>query len=284
MQQITDILPKMVESLGIQKQYKTQLILFYWDKIVGPDIAAQSFPVNVEYGVLFLCVDNSVWCHHLSMMKTDLIQKVNQFIGEALVRDIRFKNHLFRRARAEEDGDKEEKSIGAQLKRVRLEPEEEWRVDAECADIKEDRVKACISRLYRKHLKFNKLKKNSNWHKCAGCDTLCPEDRQYCHVCELERRHINLSKIRQALSDVPWATYAEINRHIPCTPQEYIDAKVTLLHLVSGRIGKEEAYGIEAKMLTMLFTGAKHDALSDRLIQKTLAKFRRKAYVSAFRS
>lgn len=56
---------------------------------------AKSKPAEIEYGILFLTVKNSVWSHHLSMMKIDIIAKINHFIGEALVKDIRFRNYEF---------------------------------------------------------------------------------------------------------------------------------------------------------------------------------------------
>ena len=70
----------MIHSIGVNKQYKSQLIFFYWSKIVGHDIAAQSKPAELKYGILFLTVKNSVWSHHLSMMKIDIVAKINNFL------------------------------------------------------------------------------------------------------------------------------------------------------------------------------------------------------------
>lgn len=283
MQKIVNILPHMVESLGIDKKFKSQLVMFYWNKIVGNDIAAQSTPVEVEYGVLFIAVDNSVWCHHLLMMKADILHKINQFIGEPLIRDLKFKNQSSAKKNLEEIHEEEE-NFKIALKSVKLDSKEIAKVNEKCELIKDNDLKNCIYHVYEKHLRLKKIKLNKNWHKCDFCDSLCPEEERYCSICSINQRQKKLAEIRNELSNVPWATYAEINQYIPCTSQEYIDAKVTLLHHLSSEIASDDESSIKVKTLTMLFTGAKHDKIDGRLIQKTLAKFRRKNYVFTSRS
>ena len=67
-------------------------VLYHWEKIVGKDIALQSIPVNIENKILFVAVNNSVWCQHLSMLKDDIIYKINKFAGVLLVEDLKFRN------------------------------------------------------------------------------------------------------------------------------------------------------------------------------------------------
>lgn len=284
LQKVMDILPKMVESLGFHKQYKAQLILFYWEKIVGTDIAAQSCPVNVEYGTLFISVKNSVWCHHLLMMKTDLIQKVNAFVGDLIVKDVRFKNHLFADKIRSEKTEELEFNLKNELKEITLDRREIEVAAQKCKIVGEDRLKRRIFHVYRKHLILDKYKRMRMWHLCAGCETLCPKEEMYCSICELERKRLKAEKIRGLLREVPWATYGEINQHEACSPEAYIDAKLTLLSQIAEQINDDDERGIPAKTLTMLFTGAKHDELNPQLVQKTMAKFRRKVYVSTPRS
>lgn len=282
MERLIDILPKTIHSLGVHKQYKMQSILFNWAKIVGGDIAAQSFPVAIEFGVLFLSVNNSVWCHHLSMMKHEIIHQVNQFAKDLIVKDVRFKNQSVKEFVKETEPEETEFDLGRRLRDVALTAEELREAERRCADVKEEKLKWRIFNLYKKHLRLNKLKREADWHPCAACGALCPKERTYCHVCGARERTKRIKSIRALLHEVPWATYAEINQYVPCVAEEYIDAKITLLNWYAGEMDKDNA-GMSAKILTMLFTGAKHNELSERLIEKTVAKFRRKDYVSASR-
>lgn len=280
MEQVKEILPQMVSSLGINKNYKTQLAIFNWEKIVGKDIAAQSSPLSVEYNVLFISVNNSVWCHHLSMMKADIIFKVNQFVGEPLIKDIRFRTEYFKNKTNDDEQEVEEVNIARELRKVKLDANEVNSAKQLVENVVEEKLQDKIAKLYQKHLAFNKLKKAKQWHKCEKCDTLCPKESQYCSVCKIELKKEKHTAIRKILLEVPWVTYAEVNNYVACTADEYIDAKITLIRIFASNLNLDKGEDNEVNMnlmtLTMLFTGAKHDEVNEKLINKTIAKFRRK--------
>ena len=270
----------MVNSLGINKNYKTQLVIFNWEKIVGKDIAAQSSPLSVEYNVLFISVNNSVWCHHLSMMKADIIFKVNQFVGEPLIKDIRFRTEYLKNKNMDDDQAVEELNIARELKKVKLDANEVHSAKQLVENVEEENLQHKIAKLYQKHLAFNKLKKAKEWHKCQKCDTLCPKESQYCSVCKIEIKQEKNTAIRKILLEVPWVTYAEVNNYVSCSADEYIDAKITLIRIFASNLnldkGEDKEVNMNLMTLTMLFTGAKHDEVNEKLINKTIAKFRRK--------
>lgn len=280
LEQVKEILPQMVNNLGINKNYKTQLAIFNWEKIVGKDIAAQSSPLSVEYNVLFISVNNSVWCHHLSMMKADIIFKVNQFVGEPLIKDIRFRTEYFKKKTNDEQQEIEEVNIARELRKVRLDANEVNTAKQIVENVVEEKLQDKIAKIYQKHLAFNKLKKAKQWHKCEKCDTLCPKESQYCSVCKIELKKEKHAAIRKILLEVPWVTYAEVNSYVACTADEYIDAKITLIRIFASNLnldkGEDNTIDMNLMTLTMLFTGAKHDEVNEKLINKTIAKFRRK--------
>lgn len=280
MEQVKEILPQMVNNLGINKNYKTQLAIFNWEKIVGKDIAAQSSPLSVEYNVLFISVNNSVWCHHLSMMKADIIFKVNQFVGEPLIKDIRFRTEYFKKKTNDEEQEIEEVNIAQELRKVRLDVNEVNTAKQIVENVVEEKLQDKIAKIYQKHLAFNKLKKAKQWHKCEKCDTLCPKESKYCSVCKIELKKEKHAAIRKILLEVPWVTYAEVNNYVACTADEYIDAKITLIRIFASNLnldkGEDNSVDMNLMTLTMLFTGAKHDEVNEKLINKTIAKFRRK--------
>lgn len=280
MEIIGDILPKTVKEVGFEKSYHAQSVLFYWEKIVGADLAEQSQPLSIHHGTLLLAVKNSVWCHHLSMMKAQLMKKINQFVKSVVVRDIRFRNQFWTKA-VREENQEAEPNLAAQVRKVLLDENEISFVSALSAHVKDEELKTAVQRALCRHVASRKIKKKYHWHACAQCSALCPEEDQLCHACKLAGKHEHMRNIRQILLTVPWATYGQVHEQVSCTNREYIEAKVSLLRVIAEKIEDEKRDYIHIWTLTMLFTGAKYDELNETLIEKTMAKFRRKKYVSA---
>ena len=270
---IKDVLAKTLRNLTINKKFKAQMAIAHWADIVGKDIAAQSMPQFMSYGVLNIAVKNSVWAHHLLIMKMELIHKINAFIGEPLVRDIRF-NQRYHTVDKTEAVDSPETDFGRELKKIYLTEREVRQAEAMVSEVQNDELKSRLKRLVGRHLASKKLKMTNRWHKCERCDSLCPENERVCHVCALEEKKKRASSIRNILVEVPWATYGEVYQHVPCTSAEYIDAKVTLLHVVAQKIADETKDRMHVLTLVMLFTGAKYDEINDKMIERTMYKFR----------
>ena len=103
----------MIRSLGMNNKYKAQLIFFYWQKIVGEAIAAQASPADISFGTLVLTARSSVWANNLLMMKLDLIAKINRFVGDTVIKDIRFRGYSWQEEAAEEAAPVEEMATEA---------------------------------------------------------------------------------------------------------------------------------------------------------------------------
>jgi predicted nucleic acid-binding Zn ribbon protein len=62
-----------------------------WDRVVGPDIARNARPAAFKGSVLLVHVTSSTWLHHLQYLKGDLVSRLNDDLGQAVVGDIKFK-------------------------------------------------------------------------------------------------------------------------------------------------------------------------------------------------
>lgn len=62
-----------------------------WDQTVGPAIAENARPLAFKQKLLLVQVSSPVWIQQLRFLKTDLIAKLNQALGEACIEDIKFK-------------------------------------------------------------------------------------------------------------------------------------------------------------------------------------------------
>src|SRR3990172_4619658 len=90
-QSIHSILEKTLKALEIDVPLKTYSIVGAWNKIVGESVAEHSQPRSIRNQILFIDVAHPTWMQQLQFLKPTLLNQVNAFLGEPLIRDIRFK-------------------------------------------------------------------------------------------------------------------------------------------------------------------------------------------------
>jgi len=90
-QPIRSVLENTLKSLEIDVPLKSYSILGAWNEIVGATVAAHSQPRSIRNRILFIDVIHSTWMQQLQFLKSTLLEKVNNFLGESLIQDIRFK-------------------------------------------------------------------------------------------------------------------------------------------------------------------------------------------------
>ena len=90
-QPIRSVLEKTIQSLEIDVPLKTYSILGAWNEIVGDSVADHSQPRTIRNRILFIDVAHPTWMQQLQFLKPTLLEKINTFLGESLIQDIRFK-------------------------------------------------------------------------------------------------------------------------------------------------------------------------------------------------
>jgi hypothetical protein len=90
-QPLRSILEKTLKTLEIDVPLKTYSILGAWNEIVGESVAVHSQPRSIRNRILFIDVSHPTWMQQLQFLKPTLLEKVNAFLGEPLIQDIRFK-------------------------------------------------------------------------------------------------------------------------------------------------------------------------------------------------
>lgn len=277
MQKIEDILTMTIRNMGLQKKYNAQSVIVHWKKIVGDDIANHTYPVLVQSGILLIAVNNSVWCHHLSMMKENILSKINDFIGEKLILDIRFQaGNSKKNLNLEDHSSNIESPLTHKLSKIKL-TEVDTKIINETVETVHDKyLKQKIMRIMRKDIALKNIKKQNNWHECAKCTILCPPEELHCSVCKLEEKQNVIVKIISTLKEIPWIRHRELNEHIPCTDEEFHQAKYTLVSSIGRAIQDGDTDRFNIMIFIMLTTGAKIEAINEAVINKTLDKFRRR--------
>lgn len=78
-------LGQAVRDLGLQKRLKTEQLTVLWPQLVGPTVAKVAYPAYFRSGTLFIDVADSVWIQELKFREGELIERLNDAIGERLV-------------------------------------------------------------------------------------------------------------------------------------------------------------------------------------------------------
>lgn len=88
---ISSILEKTLKALEIDVPLKAHSIWGAWKEIVGESVALHAQPRSIQNRILFIDVSHSTWIQQLQFLKPTLIEKINAYLGEPLIEDIRFR-------------------------------------------------------------------------------------------------------------------------------------------------------------------------------------------------
>ena len=84
------VLERVLRQTGLETELKGWQAVRDWDDIVGPRLARHAKAVGFRDGTLRVEVEGSAWMHEMGFLRRDLIRSLNERLGDALVRDLRF--------------------------------------------------------------------------------------------------------------------------------------------------------------------------------------------------
>jgi len=87
---LSDALDDLIANLGIGKKLHEQDVFEVWATVVGERIAKVTSPARIVKGVLLVNVKTGPWRNELAMRKKEIIDRLNESLGENIVRDIKF--------------------------------------------------------------------------------------------------------------------------------------------------------------------------------------------------
>lgn len=88
---VNAVLERVLGSLNLGLKVKQYRIWDVWNSVVGEAIARQAQPQQIRAMVLWVTVSNSTWMQQLEFMKRQIVERINERIGETVIRDIRFR-------------------------------------------------------------------------------------------------------------------------------------------------------------------------------------------------
>lgn len=283
MDSLRDILPRMMNGIGLRQRYRAELVILHWRQIVGEEIAANTRPGKIRRGVLTVTAKNAAWAHHLSMMKEEIAARINAFAGEKAVGDLKFQAGYFQNGQNQEKDDGEEEIPAVDWREGRLDAGELRAVEVITAPLADDGVRVRIKRLLSKDMALRKAQRKKDWRPCQKCGVLCPPGGDLCRVCAAAALAAGREAVRGLLRDAPWLGYEECSRYVACRRSDYNAARDELAEALLKAVGRDEGDRVKLLALTMLMNGVPPQAVSADMIEAILTKVRRRNNVSASR-
>ena len=87
-----EVLPKLMQRLGLKERLHENEIIEAWAKIVGDFIAAHSTPVALREKILYVRVLQPALHYELEQVsKAGVLKKLKERFGAKVIRDVRFR-------------------------------------------------------------------------------------------------------------------------------------------------------------------------------------------------
>jgi len=90
MQRLGPAIEDLLGKLGITGKIREYDAVFHWPGVVGEQVTRVTEAQSIKNGILLVRVSNGPWRNELQMLKPEIIRKLNESLGEELVKDIRF--------------------------------------------------------------------------------------------------------------------------------------------------------------------------------------------------
>jgi len=91
-QTAADVLPKLMQKLGLKERLHETEVIEAWAKIVGEFIAAHSAPVALREGILYVRVLQPALHYELEQVsKAEILRKLKRRFGSKTIREVRFR-------------------------------------------------------------------------------------------------------------------------------------------------------------------------------------------------
>ena len=88
-QNLADVLNLCLRQNGLETPLYQHRVIDAWNKIVGPGISAYTKEKFIKNQTLFVKIINPALRADLSMMKSQLVRRLNQSVGSMVIADIK---------------------------------------------------------------------------------------------------------------------------------------------------------------------------------------------------
>lgn len=88
-QSIDDILNRVIRDEGLETPLNQKRLIDSWDKVVGANAARFTTEKFIKNQTLFVKITSPALRQDLSMMRTQLVNRLNQAVGSMVIVDVK---------------------------------------------------------------------------------------------------------------------------------------------------------------------------------------------------
>ena len=85
-----DVIDKLLKAYKLEDKMKELDLLEAWPELMGKAVAHRTKSIEIKNQKLLLKIDSSVMREELHVGKQVIIQRVNEFMGKEVIRDVWF--------------------------------------------------------------------------------------------------------------------------------------------------------------------------------------------------
>ncbi len=86
---LSEVLGKALRDGGLESPLLQKRILAAWDEVVGATVARYTQEKSIRNQTLFVKISNPALRQDLSMMRTQLVKRLNEYVGSFVISEVR---------------------------------------------------------------------------------------------------------------------------------------------------------------------------------------------------
>ena len=159
----------------------------HWAAVVGPQVTGVTQVEAVKGGVLYVRVKNSVWANELTLLKDDMLRRLNAKLGGRVLTDIHFKASGLAKSKKKPEP-RPAAPTDAELAKTPLPKAAAAKIEAALSEIQDAALRGRIYQVMLRAARTEEWKRRAGWQVCRRCSSLAepspdPDAAQYCTVC-----------------------------------------------------------------------------------------------------
>ncbi len=88
-QPLSEVVKDLLKAYGMEEQMNEMEIMKGWDFVMGKFVAKHTTDMWFKNKVLYIKLDSSVIKNELQLAKTQVIEKMNDYVGKNIITDLK---------------------------------------------------------------------------------------------------------------------------------------------------------------------------------------------------
>ena len=176
------------KSQELAQALRPHLAKVHWEGVVGPQVAGVTQVEAVRDGVLYVRVKNSVWANELTLLKDDMVRRLNAKLGGRVLTDIHFKASGLAKSKKKPEVQAVIAPTDAELAKIAVSRAAASRIEMTLREITDDALRGRIRGIMLRAARTEEWKRRQGWQVCGRCGALsepvpAPDPAPLCAVC-----------------------------------------------------------------------------------------------------